>query len=211
MDITYKTFTGNQVKEYLSQVSLFRSKYFEEFPYLYVNQSIDSAAKEEEYIASQATDTSYCIVSAFDGSKLVGISTGLALVNGSDLSAENLNALENSNINPKDCFYSCETIILPEYRGKGIYKKLCSIKAQYAIDLGFTYMLFISVVREDNHPLKPDNYISHNAKWNNMGFQKTNLFMHYDWHTKQADGSVVEQSNKLEIWYANLEDCVMLA
>src|SRR5690606_28349561 len=103
----------------------------------------------------------------------------------------------DAGIDPKKVFYFGESVLLPEYRGKGLGKVFMQEREQYARTLPFIEILaFAAVVREPNHPLKPEGYRSLDEFWKSRGFRKEpGLTTSYDWHDvdkKESDSKLMQ-------------------
>ena len=66
--------------------------------------------------------------------------------------------------------------------------------------LGFKQLLFVTCMREENHPLRPTNYVSPESVWIKSGAQKTDIILSIPWSTRQAKGDPKRQMNSLACW-----------
>ena len=62
---------------------------------------------------------------------------------------------ENKGINPKEVFYFGEAMLIPAYRGLGLYRIFMSKRQNAANQYGAKMCSFLSVKRSYDHPLKP--------------------------------------------------------
>jgi GNAT superfamily N-acetyltransferase len=76
-------------------------------------------------------------------------------------------------------FYFGEIIIVPEYRGQGLASRIFKLQEEYAKEQEYTGTCFLSVIREEGHPLKPLGYMDNDAKWRRLGYTKTELTTSY--------------------------------
>ena len=70
---------------------------------------------------------------------------------------------------------------LPEYRGRGLGHLFFDVREKHAVENGFRTTAFCSVVRPENHPLKPAGYRPNDAFWNKRGYVKTDYFCTLSW------------------------------
>ena len=103
----------------------------------------------------------------FESGQAIGATTATPL-------AEELDDIripyENAGINPAEAFYFGEAMLIPAYRGMGIYKTFMHERTQAAIQYGATMCTFLSVKRPNDHPLKPSNYQDLKPIWHHYGF-----------------------------------------
>ena len=69
-------------------------------------------------------------------------------------------------------FYCGESVLLPEYRGRGLGHAFFDHReAQARVLGGFTHVAFCAVVRPEEHPLRPQDYVPLDAFWNKRGYE----------------------------------------
>ena len=174
--IQKKTVYGLQIKSYLQQIGELRIQVFKEFPYLY-----DGSEKYEREYLHKYTDSNDSIAALiFDHERLVGVTTGIPLVDESDDFKRPFTA---QGYDPKNVFYCGESILLPDYRGLGLYKHFFSERERHAKSLSrFNLITFCAVVREKDHPLRPENYSPLDPIWEKYGYKKQpHLKAYFPW------------------------------
>ena len=95
-----------------------------------------------------------------------------------------------SGYDPAKIFYCAESILLTEYRGRGIYPKFFEAREGHARHLGrFDLCTFCCVQRPVDHPLRPKDYVPLDRIWTKFGYVKNEaLTTTYDWKdVDQAD------------------------
>jgi GNAT superfamily N-acetyltransferase len=200
MNITIEIFTGNDSEPYIETVSKLRIEAFKEYPYLYMGE-LDY---ERQYMRGYTKDDRAMIAIATCDGKLAGISTGIPLTSDSEIVSEAKIIFLNENIDIEDYYYYGELIILPEFKGKGILTKLLSAQDELIRSWGYKHACGLTVVREDNHPLKPAGYKSPYKIGERLGYKRTNIRTQFDWPTIQSDGRVKNEKNILEFWIKDL-------
>ena len=105
--------TGDRVREHLPELARLRITVFRAYPYLY-DGSLDY---EERYLRTYAAAADSVVVGAFDGERLVGASTGLPL---SHEPATLTDTFTAHGFDVAKVFYFGESVLLPEYRGRGV-------------------------------------------------------------------------------------------
>src|SRR5690606_31080416 len=106
-------------------------------------------------------------------------------------------------IDPDEVFYFGESVILPEYRGKGYGKIFFQEREKYARTLPFVkYLSFCCVVRQ-NHPLEPIGYKPLDAFWESQGFKKAHgLVTEYHWKDRDEEQ---ETNKKMQFWIKEIK------
>lgn len=156
--------TGADLVPWLQAVAALRIRVFRDFPYLYDG----SLEYERDYLRTYAeTDTGICVL-ALDGDRVVGASTGLAMADETD---EFRRPLVEAGLDIDSVFYCAESVLLPDYRGQGLYRAFFAERETHARALGKTVSVFCAVQRPDSHPLKPEGYQPLDPVWRRFGYR----------------------------------------
>ncbi len=195
MDINITSFVGPTEQEYKNALAKLRIEVFRDYPYLYQG----SIAYEEKYLDTFSQSEESIIVVAFDGSEVIGVSTGIPLKCEPDEVKQPWldGAGDISNI-----FYFSESVLKKNYRGQGIGVKFFEAREQWAKQLNYEIATFCGVVRADNHPDKPADYIALDNFWTKRGYQKKEGFVcKMSW---QEIHETTESEKELQFWYKQL-------
>ena len=155
---------GADLESWLQSVAELRIRVFRDFPYLYDGSLEYERAYLQTYVES---DTSVCVL-ALDGDRVVGASTGLAMA---DETEEFRQPLVEAGLDVESVFYCAESVLLPEYRGHGIYRDFFEAREAHARALGKAVSMFCAVQRPDDHPLKPRDYQPLDPVWRRFGYR----------------------------------------
>ncbi len=155
--------TGEALDAALDDVAGLRIRVFRDWPYLYDGDLEYERRYLETYRASDAA----ILVGAFDGAHLVGAATGTPMADHADDFAA---AFEGTGLALKDIFYCAESVLLPEYRGRGVGHRFFDLRETHGRALGATVSAFCGVVRPVDHPLRPDGYRPLDAFWRKRGY-----------------------------------------
>ncbi len=149
---------------------------FREFPYLYDG----THTYEEKYLATYTRCADSVAILVFDGDRVVGASTGLPLAAETE---EFQQPFARFGFNPATIFYCGESVLLRDYRGRGVYKEFFAGRERHARKLGgFSTMALCGVVRAHDHPRRPPDYQPLDAVWQKFGYTKhPELVTHYTW------------------------------
>lgn len=174
--IKKKTVHGSDISPYLKQLGELRIQVFREFPYLYDG----SKEYEQEYLRKYADSGESIAALIFDDGRLVGASTGIPLQDEGD---DFKKPFIEQNYNLKKIFYCGESILLPDYRGLGIYSHFFSERENHARTIGrFDLITFCAVQRDKTHPLRHDEYKPLDPVWGKYGYRKqTKLKAYFPW------------------------------
>lgn len=154
---------GRDVENYLNDVARLRIQIFREFPYLY-DGSMDY---EKDYLSVYSQSEESLMVLAIHGQEIVGVSTSVPL---KDEMVEIQAPFAMNDLNINDFFYLGESVLLPAYRGQGIYKYFFSLREKAARSGGYRFATFLAVDRPFDHPLKPVDYQPMEPVWKHFGY-----------------------------------------
>jgi len=189
--------TGSAVLEYLPQVAKLRITVFREYPYLYDGD----LQYEEKYLKTYSASPGSVIVAAFDGDTVIGAATAVPMPDADEAVRKEFIA---AGYNVNDWFYFGESVLLPAYRGQGIGVEFFHHREAHARDLGgFTYITFCGVVRPDDHPHKPADYMPLTIFWQRRGYQPLpNMTCYFSW---KEINETEETAKPLSFWYKELK------
>ena len=95
-------------------------------------------------------------------------------------------------------FYFGESVLLPDWRGRGIGHAFFDQREAAARRRGATTAAFASVVRPDDHPLRPAAYRSNEAFWRGRGYRPVDgLVTTMAW---QDLGEPAESTKTMQFW-----------
>ena len=164
---------------------------FRDWPYLY-DGDLDY---ERRYLATYRDSPGAILVGAFDGERLVGASTGTPM---EDHAGEFAAALSVAGLPLETIFYCAESVLLPEYRGQGAGHRFFDLREAHARTLGRTHAAFCSVVRPEDHPLRPGGYAPLDPFWRKRGYRPVDgAIARFSWKDL---GTVGESETPLQFW-----------
>jgi GNAT superfamily N-acetyltransferase len=166
MAIQVKRFSGSDARPYLQELARLRIEVFREFPYLYDG----NLEYERNYLATYTNVIDSVVVVAFDGSRVIGASTGLPLIAETD---EVKQPFVKNGYDLERVFYFGESVLERGYRGQGIGVRFFNEREAHARSLdGFTMTAFCAVQRPDTHPRRPADYQALDDFWTRRGYRK---------------------------------------
>ena len=192
MSIEVSALSGEDILSILPDLARLRITVFRDWPYLYDG----SLEYEETYLAKFAAAKGAVCVVARDGGLVVGASTGAPMVEHADEFGEPFRA---AGYDLDKIFYCGESVLLKSHRGHGLGHKFFDLREGHAHALGgFTHSTFCRVVRPDDHPLKPSDYIPLDRFWGKRGYAPVpGLTATYDW--KDID-QAEETTHTMQFW-----------
>lgn len=156
--------TGPHLKTYLPSIAKLRLDVLRGYPDLYEGE----LEQEKRYLRKYLQCPDAIAVIVFDGSTIIGASTGLPLL------LENKGVqkpLRERNMEIEKLFYFEESVLLPQYRGRGIGHHFFDYREDHVRKLKkFDAICFCSVDRPENHPKKPSDYLPLNDFWRKRGY-----------------------------------------
>lgn len=193
--ISLVTYSGADLAPYLDEVARLRIEVFRAYPYLYEGQM----EYEREYLRSYLNAPDAAIVIARDEDKIVGASTCIPLENEPESVQK---PFLEKGLDVRKIYYYGESVLLPEYRRKGIGVGFFEHRERKARSLQrFQWVCFCGVERPQDHPLRPADYIPLNHFWRRRGFQETDMVCYMSWKDLTEEQ---ESPKPLRFWMKEL-------
>ncbi len=190
-----RTLTGAALDGALDDVARLRMTVFREWPYLY-DGDLDY---ERAYLEAYRQSDQAILVGAFDGTRLVGASTGSPLT---DHAGDFAAAFEGKPYDVTTVFYCAESVLLPDHRGQGIGHRFFDLREAHARELGFGFSAFCSVIRSPDHPAKPATYHPLDPFWRTRGYEiLEDAVARFSW---KDVGEMAETLKPLQFWIRTL-------
>jgi GNAT superfamily N-acetyltransferase len=191
MSLTVVSLEGDQLAEGLVAVAELRMAVFRDYPYLY-DGSLDY---ERSYLKGFAVSEGAVIVAAFNGDRIIGVSTGCPMSHDHDAFKQ---PLIDQGIDIAQVFMFSESVVLPAYRGQGLGHQFFDRREAHARKLGARQAVFCSVLRPPDHVLKPNDYRPLDSFWRGRGYQPLDgLTAQFSW---KEVGQPEPSEHLLEYW-----------
>lgn len=197
MNLRIESFHGHSITPYIETVARLRIEVFREYPYLYEGDM----EYEKHYLQTFSKAKDSILLLAFHGEEAVGASTGLPLKQ----ETPNVQApFLSRGYDPASVFYLSESVLKANYRGRGAGAEFFRLREAWARQLGrFNLLAFCAVVRPEDHPLKPEGYVSLGKFWERRGFGITDMFCFMSWKDL---GEPEESAKPLRFWVKSIEE-----
>lgn len=191
-----RTFRGPAIRPWLDHVANLRVSVFRDWPYLYEGDF----DYERDYLAAYAASPDSLFVLAIDQDRVVGASTGLPLLDDGDAFRQ---PFLRSFIDPREVFYFGESVLLADYRGRGIGHAFFDHREAHAGTLGrFRWTAFCAVDRAAGDPRRPAGHRDNDVFWRKRGYQRqADLSMQLPWN-EIGQGEI---AHALTFWLRPLE------
>ncbi|MGY0216247.1 GNAT family N-acetyltransferase [Endozoicomonadaceae bacterium StTr2] len=188
---TISYFSGPEARKYRDDIAAIRIGLFKEFPYLYEGD----LTYETEYLETYFSQPNALIMLAFQNNKVVGYSSSVSLAD----ELEEIKApFSGDNVPLDKMLYIGEAMIYPEFRSKGMFRHFMESHEQKAKTEHFEQIVFMTVDREADHPLRPVDYRELGPIFEYYGYSKIpNKRVHMEW--SQVDTGV-DTTNTLSLW-----------
>lgn len=190
----YIRLAGNEIDIYLEEIAQLRIRIFREYPYLYEG----SLKYEKKYLERYLKTPESLIILVKESDNYIAMTSCLPL------SREEVNfqaPFKSAGLDLSKIFYFGESIVLPEFRGRGLGRKFFEERehhAQKTLGKKLELTTFCSVDRSPNHPQRPRDYHGPESLWMRQGYQKdSSLKMELDW---PEVGSEKEIGHTLTFW-----------
>jgi GNAT superfamily N-acetyltransferase len=191
-----ETLTGEAIRPLLPALARLRISVFRAWPYLYDGDE----AYEARYLRTYVESPGAAVIVAFDGQTPVGASTCLPLA----AETENVTTpFQRRGWDPGRFFYFGESVLLPEYRGRGAGVAFFTAREAHArAASSCDYACFCAVVRPQDHPARPPGHVPLNAFWRNRGYTPyPGLTCSMVW---KDVGEAAETEKDLQFWLKSL-------
>lgn len=195
-DLRFERRYGPAIGDWLEAIADLRMQVFREWPYLYEGD----IQTERDYLHIYLNSRRAFALVVFDGEKLVGLTTAMPLTDEDQRIQQPFHA---SGFDAARVFYFPEAILLPDYRGRGIYRRFFQEREDYARSFGtYDWAALCTVERPLDHPRRPRNYLPLDPIWQRFGFDKrADLTTSFDW----LDVGDAQETNKpLVFWVKSL-------
>jgi GNAT superfamily N-acetyltransferase len=192
MALSLHNLHGSDITPYLDDIGALRIAVFRDYPYLYDG----TLEYEREYLQSYVLCPSSLVTLVLDEGRVVGATTCMPM---NDESPELQTAFSAAGYDLASICYFGESILLPEYRGRGLGKAFFQRREAHAQQLGGMHITaFCAVDRPIEHPRRPANYVPLNGLWEKQGYtQHPELQCEFIW--KEID-EATESPKSLTFW-----------
>jgi GNAT superfamily N-acetyltransferase len=195
MTIQLLTLTGSDLEPYIPDLARLRIRVFRDYPYLYEGSEDYEARYLQTYMRSKGA----LAILALDDRRVIGASTGVPM---SDETAEFKQPFLDRGIDPDRLFYCGESILLPDYRGQGIYRQFFAGREQHAREQGFNRICFCGVLRPADDPRRPADFQPLDPVWQHFGYSpRQDLIAHFPW---REVGAAETTSHPMMFWLKDL-------
>jgi len=191
MSLEVKEVSGGELEPHLDSLGRLRIAVFREWPYLYEG-TLDY---EREYLTRYLRCLRSKVALVFDGPEVVGATTAMPM---EDEEREFQAAFDQAGYDLSTILYLGESILLPEYRGRGLGKQFFAIREAHAQQLGSRWTTFCAVERAADDPRRPASYQPLDGLWNKQGYTKRpELKTTFEW---KEIGESAESPKTLTFW-----------
>ena len=182
---------GKEIEGCWEELAALRIRVFREFPYLYEG----SMDYERRYLETYWRSPDSLVVVVRDEGRAVGATTALPLAHESK---EFQKPFLDHGWNVRDYFYLGESVLLPEFRGRGFGHTFFDEREAHAVSLRYPHTCFCAVERPADHPLRPADYRSLEPFWRKRGYlHHPELRAFYLW---QDVGDSEETAKPMSFW-----------
>lgn len=191
MSISVRALTGAEILAAIDDLARLRIAVFAAWPYLYDGD----LAYEADYLREFVAAPDGVLVAAFAGDRIVGAATASPML---AQKAEFRAPFEARGIDTERLFYFGESVLLPEWRGRGIGHAFFDHREAQAARCGACAMTFAAVIRPEDHPARPTGYAPLDAFWRKRGYAPVPGFVtQLPW---KEHGEAEETPKSMQYW-----------
>jgi GNAT superfamily N-acetyltransferase len=194
--VRIETLVGGAFHDALPALADLRIEVFRDWPYLYAG-TLDY---ERTYLQTFSSTEGSVIVAAYDGDAIVGCATAAPLLGHEPEFAA---PFTDAGYDPTRIFYFGESVLRQAYRGRGIGHAFFDHREEAARRVGgITHTAFCGVVRSEDHPARPRDYVPLDAFWQKRGYARVpGLVTHYGWTDV---GAAAKSDKPMQFWMRKL-------
>jgi hypothetical protein len=186
---------GQDIVPYIPKLAELRIIVFKEYPYLYLG----NLEYETKYLQTYVNSPESIIVLVFDGERVVGASTAIPM---QFETAEFKQAFVDHHMNIAEIFYLGESVLLPSYRKRGVYKHFFREREAAAHEYGCKITAFCAIERPVDDPRRPKDYVPLDDVWRYFGYVKhSELCIYFPWQEVSME---IETTKPLMFWLKTL-------
>lgn len=195
MTVTTAPLSRRQIIASLADIAELRITVFRDWPYLYDGD----AEYEARYLAPYAQSSGALVVGAWDQNRLVGAATATPMED----HAEEFGApLVAAGYALNNIYYFGESVLMPEYRGRGIGHAFFDHREAQANNLGRRYACFCAVIRSEDDPRRPAAYQPLDGFWRKRGYAPLDgVSVKFSW---KDVGDTEETDKEMRVWLRDL-------
>ncbi len=195
MSLVVRPLGGDDIRSAMQDLAALRIAVFSAFPYLYDGDPAYEASYLEEFMA--APDS--VLVAAYDGLRIVGAATASPMrVQKPEFRAP----FEQRDMDISRLFYFGESVLLPEYRGRGIGHAFFDYREEKARACDARAATFAAVIRPESHPARPVGYRPLDEFWRKRGYTPLEGFVtSLSWKEHGEEG---ETPKPMQYWLREL-------
>ena len=182
---------GERLRARLADVARLRIEVFREWPYLYDGD----ADYERRYLSTFAAAEGATVIAALDHDRMVGAATASPLRHHhADFAAP----FEAAGHDVDAWFYLAESVLLPDYRGRGVGVRFFEEREAAAREQGFERTCFCAIARDADHPRRPQGATSLESFWRKRGYAPLEgVVASFAWKEVARNGEV---DHKMRFW-----------
>lgn len=186
MTLVVRVLTGTEILAAADDLARLRMTVFAEWPYLYDGDE----AYEAEYLREFVAADDAVMIAAYDGPRIVGAATASPMA-GQDAGFRA--PFERYGLDIANLFYFGESVLLAEYRGRGIGHAFFDHREAEARRRGAKSACFAAVIRPADHPARPAGHVPLDLFWRKRGYEPVEgLIATMDWKDHDEAGESVK-------------------
>ena len=191
-ELRFERFQGPDLEERLWDIARLRMTVFRDWPYLYEG----TAEYERRFLQIYIDSPRSFALAVVDGDEVVGVTTAMPMA---DEDPAIQQPFVDAGFDVDRGFYFAESVLLPDYRGQGLYRRFFHERETHASSFGeYDWVTFCGVQRPADHPLKPADYQRLDPVWRHFGFEpRDDLVATFPWRDV---GDTEETVKRLMFW-----------
>lgn len=193
--LTFSCRQGSAITGSIHDIATLRLSIFQEFPYLYSG----TIQNELGYLQHYAAVRDAIAVTVSDTGNVAGAATGIPLTHeGQQLTAP----FATAHYQLEQLYYVGELLLYPRYRNHGLGHHLLNlVEEQVRAFEQYRSLVCATVVRPDDHPLRPADFLPIDRFLARTGFSML-AGLNTAIHWRELDG--IERAHPMQFWIKEL-------
>lgn len=194
-DLEVVRLKGQHLNAAIEDLARLRFTVFREYPYLYDG----NMEYEKKYLDTYVQCKESVLIAVKDKDEIVGVSTAIPL---EFETTDCKRPFIEHRLPVNEIFYFGESVLLPQYRQRGVYRHFFNHREAAAKEYGSKIAAFCAVVRDEKDSRRPQNYTALDSVWQHFGYEKhPELLTQYKW---KEIGSSEQTFKSMVFWMKTL-------
>lgn len=181
---------GEDIAPLLPDIVRLRHQLLREWPVL---RAEEWEAERDDLSAGFGSPRALAVL-VWQGVRLVGVAAGLPMA---DEVRELRRPLTVAGTDPRTAFFLDHALLLPEFRGQGVGRRLFAEREEHALGLGYRWAVLAATERSPADPRQPAGWVPLDGFWRRLGYRPTATLASLTW---KEVGEAMPSPKPVRLW-----------